>query len=91
MEKTTQWPWQKREATPLELERQELEESLRDTQIRIAQAYTGFNSALDSELVESFIYEIQALKARYSYLLRARKALDDRPARQPAAGPLPVA
>ena len=54
-------------------EAQELEESLRQTQRLIAQAYAGFNAAADSELVESYIYEIQALQARYSYLLRQRK------------------
>ena len=54
-------------------EAQELEESLRQTQRLIAQAYAGFNAAADGELVESYIYEIQALQARYSYLLRQRK------------------
>ena len=54
-------------------EAQELEESLRQTQRLIAQAYAGFNAAADGELVESYIYEIQALQSRYSYLLRQRK------------------
>ena len=54
----------------------ELEQSLQETQVLIAQAYAGFNSASDGELVESYIYEIQALQARYSYLLRRRKSLE---------------
>ena len=54
----------------------ELEKSLLETRALIAQAYAGFNSASDGELVESYIYEIQALQARYSYLLRRRKALE---------------
>lgn len=54
----------------------ELEKGLQETRVLIAQAYAGFNSASDGELVESYIYEIQALQARYSYLLRCRKALD---------------
>ena len=54
----------------------QLERSLQDTRQLLAQAYAGFNAAVDSELVESYIYEIQALQARYSYLLRQRKALD---------------
>lgn len=53
----------------------ELEQSLLETRALIAQAYAGFNAASDGELVESYIYEIQALQARYSYLLRRRKAL----------------
>lgn len=54
----------------------ELEKSLQETRLLIAQAYAGFNAAADGELVESYVYEIQALQARYSYLLRQRKAYD---------------
>lgn len=54
----------------------ELEQSLQETRLLLAQAYAGFNAASDGELVESYIYEIQALQARYSYLLRRRKALE---------------
>lgn len=68
------WPWRRQEKLSEEV--LELEKSLRETKLLIAQAYAGFNSAADSELVESYVYEIQALQARYSYLLRQRKALD---------------
>lgn len=68
------WPWQRREEVSPEV--QEVEKSLQETKILIAQAYAGFNSAADPELVESYVYEIQAYQARYSYLLRQRKALD---------------
>ena len=82
----------RRKPTPREEERRELEESLRETRVRIAQAYAGFNTAEDGELVESFIYEIQAQKVRYSYLLRRRKALEEGPAAPslPARDALPV-
>ena len=66
------WPW-KREEKPDEVV--ELEESLQEVRTRLAQAYAGFNFADDGELVESYVYEIQALQARYSYLLRKRKAV----------------
>ena len=66
------WPW-KQEERPSEVT--ELEESLQEVRTRLAQAYAGFNFADDGELVESYVYEIQALQARYSYLLRKRKAL----------------
>ena len=74
----------------------ELEKQLLETRALIAQAYAGFNAASDGELVESYIYEIQSLQARYSYLLRRRKALEsDPPVSQvlESAGPrvLPVA
>ena len=58
-------------------QRAELEKALSETKLLMAQAYMGFNAAADSELVESYIYEIQALRSRYSYLLRQRKALEE--------------
>ena len=75
------WPW-KREEKPAEIA--QLEESLQEVRSRLAQAYAGFNFADDGELVESYVYEIQALQARYSYLLRRRKALGGE------ASPLPA-
>ena len=37
-----------------------------------------FNYVCEAELVESSVYEIKSLQARYSYLLRAVKELDGR-------------
>lgn len=65
------WPRKKPSEEVVELER-----SLQETRLLIAQAYAGFNAVSDPELVESYVYEIQALQARYSYLLRQRKAYD---------------
>lgn len=79
------FPTRRRIPTPAEEDRLELEESLHDAQLRIAQAYAGFNAATDPELVESFVYEIQAQTGRYSYLLRRRKALEEHPLPQPDA------
>jgi len=61
----------------LEEERQTLTSELARTRTRIAQAYSGFNSARDPDLVESFIYEINSLQARYTYLLRQIKKLEE--------------
>ena len=89
---------QRRKAAQLEV--RELEQSLQETRVLIAQAYAGFNSASDGELVESYVYEIQALQARYSYLLRQRKALEPQTAQadpleagagEASPSPLPVA
>ena len=62
------------EAPPTE--RQELLQSLAATRVQINQAYSGFDTAHDPELVESFVYEINALQSRYSYLLRRIKELE---------------
>lgn len=57
-------------------ERQELLEGLSRTRILIAQAYAGFNSVSDPDLIESYVFEINALQARYTYLLRRVKELE---------------
>ncbi|HPE15468.1 MAG TPA: DUF2508 family protein, partial [Oscillospiraceae bacterium] len=45
------------------------------TRSAVQQAYVSFNSVKDPELVESFVFEINALQARYAYLLRRVKEL----------------
>ena len=75
MEKSGRF-WGRRTANPDEEAAEVLEESLGATRVLIAQAYAGFNAVADPDLVESYVYEIQALQARYSYLLRQRKALE---------------
>ena len=57
-------------------ERAQLLESLAHTRLLISQAYSGFDNAKDDELIESFVFEINALQARYSYLLRRVKELE---------------
>ena len=62
-----------------EAERQELMTSLAHTRTQINQAYGGFNSVSDSDLIESYVFEINALQARYNYLLRRVKELEGAP------------
>ncbi len=58
------------------IERAQLMQALSDTRVRINQAYSSFNSAGDHELIESYVFEINALQSRYSYLLRRIKELE---------------
>ena len=51
-------------------------EGLSQTRALIAQAYQEFNDACDPDLIESFVFEINALQSRYTYLLRQVKELD---------------
>ena len=57
-------------------ERDQLMQSLAQTRLLINQAYSGFNTASDEDLIESFVFEINALQSRYSYLLRRIKELE---------------
>ena len=50
-----------------------LREELQQTNVALKCAYDKFNYVTEPELVEASIYEISALKARYSYLLRCIK------------------
>lgn len=62
-----------------EEERRELLASLANTRTLINQAYGGFNSANDSDLIESYVFEINALQSRYNYLLRRVKEMEFAP------------
>lgn len=69
-----------RRADPRAEERRELLEVMARTRVEINQAYAGFNQQSDPDLVESFVYEINSLQSRYSYLVRRVKELEDRDA-----------
>lgn len=56
--------------------RRVLMEGLSQTRALIAQAYQGFNDARDPDLIESYVFEINALQSRYTYLLRQVKELE---------------
>ena len=47
--------------------------SLQQAQDQLSLAYLSFNDAVEPELVDASIYEIRAIQARSSYLLRKMK------------------
>ena len=57
----------------------ELQSELFQTHDALDSAYVRFNNADDPELVESCIFAICALQAKYNYLLRCVKALSGQP------------
>ncbi len=59
-------------------ERQELMDFMAQTRVEINQAYAGFNMQTDPDLIDSHVYEINALQSRYSYLVRRLRELDAR-------------
>lgn len=74
----------KKEDTPRQQERRQLLEGLAKTRVLINQAYACFNRESDPDLIESYVFEINALQSRYSYLLRRVRELE-RPEDLPAA------
>ena len=65
--------------TNAEAERRALMSSLSRTRAQINQAYGCFNQTSDGDLIESYVFEINALQARYNYLLRRLKQLGAQP------------
>lgn len=57
-----------------EKEDQLLSRELAETGRALAAARAGFDETADADLMEYYLYETQALQARYAYLLRQRKA-----------------
>lgn len=66
----------RRKDSPEQQERQELLEGLDRTKVLINQAYSCFNRESDPDLIESYVFEINALQSRYSYLLRRVREIE---------------
>lgn len=63
-----------------ELSSLNLKDSIEKTRQAMEIAYAGFNDALDDDLIDSYIYEINALQKRYEHLTELAE-------KQPAAAP----
>ncbi len=61
-------------------------EGLDRTKILINQAYACFNRENDPDLIESYVFEINALQRRYSYLLRRVREIENATALSAAEG-----
>lgn len=59
-----------------------LERELRETRSRLQRAYDAFDLVSDPDLIEAWIYEINAQRAKYAYLLKQRKALEQEQTRE---------
>lgn len=72
--------------TPAEEARRQLMEGMEQTRMELNQAYAQFNAYSDPDLVESCVYAINALRSRYSYLIRTMKQLEEQETRKEALG-----
>lgn len=57
-----------------------LQDSIKKTRQALDIAYSGFDNALDEDLIDSYIYEINSLQKRYKHLteLAALETASDR-------------
>jgi hypothetical protein len=59
-----------------------LKDSIEKTRQALEIAYSGFNNAIDADLIDSYIYEINALQKRYHHLT---ELAEEYPDTEPAA------
>ncbi|MBR3771009.1 MAG: YaaL family protein [Clostridium sp.] len=58
-------------------ERELLHYQIQRTQLALETAYSNFDNVVDPELIDSFIYEVNAIQQRYQYLIQQIKELDN--------------
>lgn len=58
-------------------EKNQLQRCMEEVRRSLNQAYTAFNMADDDDWIESCVFEINALQARYNYLVRQMKWLEE--------------
>ena len=56
-----------------QLLQQQLQQQLDDTSRALAAAQAGYDQCADQDLLEYYLYEISALRAKHTYLLRQRR------------------
>ena len=75
MPKTEGASFFRKRTDPIQMERQELVEELRSASMQLQRTYAHFDRTADPDLIDACVYEINALQARYSYLLRRVKEM----------------
>lgn len=59
-----------------EVSREQLISDLKRTKTALDDAYTNFENAVDPDLVDSYIYEVNAVQKRYLFLLKQVQMLE---------------
>lgn len=62
----------KKQTTPLE----ELLKDINETKLALESAYSNFENVVDPDLIDCYIYEVNAVQKRYKFLLKQAKELD---------------
>ena len=55
-----------------------LKDELLKTKLALESAYSNFESVIDPDLIDSSIYELNAVQKRYRFLLKQAKELDNK-------------
>lgn len=65
----------KQRKTPLELEQELIKAQLSETKAAMEAAYSNFENVLDPDLIDCYIYELNAAQKRYKFLLDQAKRI----------------
>ncbi len=49
---------------------------IKKTKLALESAYSNFENVIDPDLIDCYIYEVNAVQKRYKFLLRQAKELD---------------
>ncbi len=60
----------------IDLREQELLKELQRTQIALETAYNNFENSVDPDLIDCYIYEVNAALNRYKFLLKQVRSID---------------
>ncbi len=63
----------KRGKTPQELEQELIQAQLSEVKSAMDAAYANFENVLDPDLIDCYIYELNAVQKRYKFLLKQAK------------------
>lgn len=61
----------------INLQEEALLQEIQRTKIALETAYSNFENSLDPDLIDSYIYEVNAAHKRYTFLINQVKALTD--------------
>lgn len=60
-------------------------EDLEKTRFELESAYSGFDNVTDPDLIDCYIYEVNAIMKRYKYLLNQAASLSKLPEEEPVS------
>lgn len=60
----------RRKSDPIRIQQALLEEELAKVKRELDTAYSNFEHVIDPDLIDSYIYEVNAVQKRYKYILK---------------------
>lgn len=54
-----------------------LQDEIKKTKLALESAYSNFENVIDPDLIDCYIYEVNAVQKRYKFLLKRAKELDN--------------